>query len=272
MKQNVTRACFAAALSLCVPVHLISPAAAFPASPMKAELMHSPLQNLLIEVQGRGGHGGGHGGGLGGGLGGGGRGGGFGGGGLGGGGRGFGGGGGFGGAPAFGGGGFRGPAIGGGGFGPRPGFGALAPRGGFYGQGPGARPGVNRQLAPMGRPQITGPLGVRRGDQIRPVGQARQPRGQIREGYYRGHKGDRHHRPGYRWRNGWWYPAAAFAGGLYWNDYWPYYNDVYPVDGGASPSSHAQWCYGRYRSYRAYDNTFQPYNGRRQQCQSPYWP
>ena len=100
MKQNVTRACFAAALSLCVPVHLISPAAALPASPMKLELMHSPLQNLLIEVQGRGGHGGGFGGGFGGG--GGGRGGGFGGGGLGGGGRGFGGGGGFGGAPAFG--------------------------------------------------------------------------------------------------------------------------------------------------------------------------
>ena len=131
----------------------------------------------------------------------------------------------------------------------------------------------------MGRSQLGGPLGVRRGDQIirrgdqiRPGGQVRPPRGQIREGYYRGHKGYRHHRPGYRWHNGWWYPAAAFAGGLYWNDWWPYYNDVYPIDSGASLSAHAQWCYGRYRSYRAYDNTFQPYNGRRQQCQSPYWP
>ncbi|MGV3652562.1 MAG: BA14K family protein, partial [Devosia sp.] len=26
----------------------------------------------------------------------------------------------------------------------------------------------------------------------------------------------------------------------------------------------------RYRSYRASDNTFQPYNGPRQQCVSPY--
>lgn len=35
-------------------------------------------------------------------------------------------------------------------------------------------------------------------------------------------------------------------------------------------NSHAQWCYARYRSYRAYDNTFQPYNGPRRQCYSPY--
>lgn len=35
-------------------------------------------------------------------------------------------------------------------------------------------------------------------------------------------------------------------------------------------NSHVNWCYSRYRSYRAYDNTFQPYNGPRQQCYSPY--
>ncbi|MFN4273239.1 MAG: BA14K family protein [Aliihoeflea sp.] len=35
-------------------------------------------------------------------------------------------------------------------------------------------------------------------------------------------------------------------------------------------SAHVQWCYGRYRSYRASDNTFQPYNGPRRQCRSPY--
>ncbi|HEY4191949.1 MAG TPA: BA14K family protein [Mesorhizobium sp.] len=34
--------------------------------------------------------------------------------------------------------------------------------------------------------------------------------------------------------------------------------------------AHVRWCYNRYRSYRASDNTFQPYNGRRQQCYSPY--
>jgi len=35
-------------------------------------------------------------------------------------------------------------------------------------------------------------------------------------------------------------------------------------------SAHVQWCYGRYRSYRASDNTYQPYNGPRRQCRSPY--
>jgi hypothetical protein len=34
--------------------------------------------------------------------------------------------------------------------------------------------------------------------------------------------------------------------------------------------AHVRWCYNRYRSYRAADNTFQPYNGPRQQCYSPY--
>ncbi|MBZ9675952.1 BA14K family protein [Mesorhizobium sp. ES1-1] len=39
---------------------------------------------------------------------------------------------------------------------------------------------------------------------------------------------------------------------------------------GRLSNAHVQWCYDRYRSYRAYDNTFQPYNGPRQQCWSPY--
>jgi hypothetical protein len=39
---------------------------------------------------------------------------------------------------------------------------------------------------------------------------------------------------------------------------------------GRLSSAHVQWCYNRYRSYRAYDNSFQPYNGPRQQCYSPY--
>lgn len=34
--------------------------------------------------------------------------------------------------------------------------------------------------------------------------------------------------------------------------------------------AHIRWCYDRYRSYRAWDNTFQPYNGPRRQCWSPY--
>ncbi|MCT7375146.1 BA14K family protein [Chelativorans salis] len=35
-------------------------------------------------------------------------------------------------------------------------------------------------------------------------------------------------------------------------------------------SAHVQWCYNRYRSYRDWDNTFQPYNGPRRACISPY--
>lgn len=33
---------------------------------------------------------------------------------------------------------------------------------------------------------------------------------------------------------------------------------------------HVRWCYNRYRSYRAYDNSFQPNYGPRRQCYSPY--
>ncbi|OAP38226.1 hypothetical protein AU381_21820 [Sinorhizobium glycinis] len=36
-------------------------------------------------------------------------------------------------------------------------------------------------------------------------------------------------------------------------------------------NAHARWCYARYRSYRAYDNTFQPYYGPRRACVSPYY-
>ncbi len=36
-------------------------------------------------------------------------------------------------------------------------------------------------------------------------------------------------------------------------------------------NAHINWCYNRYRSYRAYDNTFQPYYGPRRQCVSPYY-
>ena len=34
---------------------------------------------------------------------------------------------------------------------------------------------------------------------------------------------------------------------------------------------HVNWCFRRYRSYRAWDNTFQPYRGPRRLCYSPYY-
>ena len=83
-------------------------------------------------------------------------------------------------------------------------------------------------------------------------------------GWYRGYRGYRYYRPGYRRYNDFWFPAAAFITGA--------------IIGGAianqprvyGGSSHVEWCYNRYRSYRAYDNTYQPYNGPRRQCYSPY--
>jgi hypothetical protein len=63
------------------------------------------------------------------------------------------------------------------------------------------------------------------------------------------------------------------------NYYDPYYYDSYPgyyyqprriYRTERLSSAHVQWCYNRYRSYRAWDNTFQPYYGPRQQCISPY--
>ena len=81
--------------------------------------------------------------------------------------------------------------------------------------------------------------------------------------YYRGHRGYRYYRPGYREYNGYWFPLAAFATGA--------------LIGGAIAQppvgyggSHVEWCANRYRSYRAYDNTYQPYSGPRRQCVSPY--
>ena len=80
---------------------------------------------------------------------------------------------------------------------------------------------------------------------------------------WHGHRGHRNYRPGYRRHSdGWWYPLAAFGlgaaiGGAVAND----------RDRGGS---HVSWCANRYRSYRAYDNTFQPNYGPRKACVSPY--
>lgn len=81
---------------------------------------------------------------------------------------------------------------------------------------------------------------------------------------WRGHRGYRERRAGYRRHNdGWWYPLAAFGTGV--------------VIGGALSNrparvsgDHVQWCYDRYRSYRASDNSYQPNYGGRRECVSPY--
>ncbi len=79
-------------------------------------------------------------------------------------------------------------------------------------------------------------------------------------GYYgSGYYGPRYYRPGYYPRN---YYSRSYYAPRY---YAPRYQRQVYYGGNA----HTRWCYGRYRSYRAYDNTFQPYYGPRQACVSP---
>lgn len=86
--------------------------------------------------------------------------------------------------------------------------------------------------------------------------------------WYNGHRGYRQQRRGYRRHNGYWFPAGAFiAGAIVSGAIRNSDNHSYR---GRHGSSHVQWCYDRYRSYRSSDNTFQPYHGPRQQCYSPY--
>lgn len=86
--------------------------------------------------------------------------------------------------------------------------------------------------------------------------------------YYNGHRGYRDYRRGYRRHGNAWYPAAAFLGGAIVGGAIANSQAAPRVRSGGS--SHVQWCANQYRSYRASDNTFQPYNGPRRQCNSPY--
>ena len=86
--------------------------------------------------------------------------------------------------------------------------------------------------------------------------------------YYNGYRGYRSRRAGYDYYRGYWFPEEAFVDRRHTHstrrherrrDHRHDYS-----------RAHVEWCYDRYRSYRAYDNTFQPYNGGRRQCYSPY--
>lgn len=94
-----------------------------------------------------------------------------------------------------------------------------------------------------------------------------------RSGYYRGHRGYRDYRRGYRQHNGYWFPLAAFATGAIIGG--AIASDPAPVYRGGGNSNinprHYDWCANRYRSYDRYSNSFQPYNGPRQVCTSPYY-
>jgi hypothetical protein len=72
--------------------------------------------------------------------------------------------------------------------------------------------------------------------------------------------------------------TLQFGGSPYYGQryYQPYYEPYYAPPpprrayrGGMN--AHVAWCYDRYRSYRAYDNTYQPLRGPRRECRSPYF-
>lgn len=80
--------------------------------------------------------------------------------------------------------------------------------------------------------------------------------------YYNGQRGYRQQRPGYRNYNGYWFPAFAF--GLLLAPQLTQPGTIYLTP------AHVRWCENRFRSYRRSDNTYQPYNGPRKACVSPY--
>lgn len=82
--------------------------------------------------------------------------------------------------------------------------------------------------------------------------------------YYRGYRGYRTARPGYRSYNGYYFPSAAFIAGALVT------GAIVNSQPRSSGNAHTEWCYNRYRSYRASDDTYQPNNGPRQLCNSPY--
>ncbi|TPN39437.1 BA14K family protein [Mesorhizobium sp. B2-3-3] len=84
--------------------------------------------------------------------------------------------------------------------------------------------------------------------------------------YWNGHRGYREYHRGYRRHGDYWFPLAAFATGALITGAIVNSEDHRVYEGDA----HVQWCYDHYRSYRASDNTFQPNNGPRRECRSPY--
>lgn len=91
-----------------------------------------------------------------------------------------------------------------------------------------------------------------------------------RAGWHGGYRGYRERRHGYRYHNGYWFPLAAFGAGALIGGAIAAPTVRAAPAGGINPR-HYEWCANRYKSYSAASNTFQPYNGPRQQCYSPYF-
>ena len=122
---------------------------------------------------------------------------------------------------------------------------------------------VNRSRVLRGGPRVIdrSPRGYRPGPRI-------VTRGGY--GYFGPHRGYRYARPGYRYYSGYWFPPAAFAAGALIGGVIASQAAPVGVYGGGLSPQHYAWCEQRYISYRAADNSFQPYEGPRQACVSPY--
>lgn len=96
-------------------------------------------------------------------------------------------------------------------------------------------------------------------------------------GEWNGFKGYRHYRNGYRKHtDGWWYPEAAFQP----NAKAGVTNESVQAishkqkDSEEKPwqiKSHVDYCLAKYKTYSASDNTYQPFEGARKACVSPYY-
>ena len=96
-------------------------------------------------------------------------------------------------------------------------------------------------------------------------------------GEWNGFKGYRHYRNGYRKHtDGWWYPEAAFQP----NAKAGVANESVQAiphkqkDSEEKPwqiKSHVDYCSSKYKTYSASDNTYQPFEGARKACVSPYY-
>jgi hypothetical protein len=82
--------------------------------------------------------------------------------------------------------------------------------------------------------------------------------------YFNNHRGFKNRHPGYGYYNGFWFPPAAFIVGAI-------VGGAFANSQGYSSSAHIAWCETRYQSYHRWDNTYQPFNGPRQVCVSPYY-
>lgn len=136
---------------------------------------------------------------------------------------------------------------------------------------PGDRPGRPGHGGPNhGGPNRPGPGGPGWGGPGPGHGGPNWNRPPNRPGYWNGHHGYRDPRPGYRrGSDGWWYPLAAFGVGALIGG--AIANQPREVAPPSLSRDHLRWCEDRYRSYRASDNTFQPNEGPRRACVSPYY-